>query len=91
MEIAMWHKFAQNEDIKQVLLGTGDAEIIVRVFPAGCNINPPDIMPIELQRQRFLGRGKEPGGNKRGREGVGAGEEEPPEYVTARNSVERSG
>jgi predicted NAD-dependent protein-ADP-ribosyltransferase YbiA (DUF1768 family) len=30
MEIALWHKFMQNADIKQKLLDTGDAELVVR-------------------------------------------------------------
>ncbi|KAJ7147808.1 hypothetical protein C8R43DRAFT_889434, partial [Mycena crocata] len=28
MEIVLWHKFGQNEDLKQQLLGTGDAELV---------------------------------------------------------------
>ncbi|KAJ7776900.1 hypothetical protein DFH07DRAFT_32385 [Mycena maculata] len=28
MEIALWHKFSQNKDLKLKLLGTGDAELI---------------------------------------------------------------
>lgn len=29
-EIATWHKFSQNSDLKQELLGTGGAELAVR-------------------------------------------------------------
>ncbi|KAK6974309.1 hypothetical protein R3P38DRAFT_2584305, partial [Favolaschia claudopus] len=29
MEIAIWHKFAQHPDIKEILLDTGDAELVV--------------------------------------------------------------
>jgi predicted NAD-dependent protein-ADP-ribosyltransferase YbiA (DUF1768 family) len=30
MEIAVWHKFSQNPELKRELLGTGDAELVVR-------------------------------------------------------------
>jgi predicted NAD-dependent protein-ADP-ribosyltransferase YbiA (DUF1768 family) len=28
MEIVVWHKFTQHEDLKQELQGTGDAELV---------------------------------------------------------------
>jgi predicted NAD-dependent protein-ADP-ribosyltransferase YbiA (DUF1768 family) len=30
MEITLWHKFSQNTQLKRLLLGTGDAELVVR-------------------------------------------------------------
>jgi predicted NAD-dependent protein-ADP-ribosyltransferase YbiA (DUF1768 family) len=39
MEITLYHKFAQHENLRQVLLATGEAELIVRIstFFRVCN------------------------------------------------------
>jgi predicted NAD-dependent protein-ADP-ribosyltransferase YbiA (DUF1768 family) len=34
MEIALWYKFSQNVELRRQLLGTGDAELVVRAQPA---------------------------------------------------------
>ncbi|KAJ7659858.1 hypothetical protein B0H17DRAFT_1095972, partial [Mycena rosella] len=68
MEIALYHKFAQNEELRRTLLRTGNAELIVRTLHLFC------VPTIELKsgqhytKNDFWGIGKDQKGrNEQGR------------------------
>ena len=50
MEVAIWHKFSQHRDLKEELLGTGDADLI----EVCCyHLLPPRVRDIHIENTEF--------------------------------------
>lgn len=78
MEIVLYHKFSQHENLKQLLLGTGDAEIIVSricFLHTLLQTSLHEICP-ELHHRGVLGHRQEREGQKRGWQSFGASEKD---------------
>lgn len=50
MDIALWHKFTQHSDLKQELLGTGDAELIEVSYYRLLELTPSFVIGLLLCR-----------------------------------------